>query len=75
MARKGGSALHRKAWHQLNFLRPPCTCGQCEKKVYLWCMHCEGCGFCCTGVECPMIGCVPANEDVSLFKKLTCIPS
>ena len=42
---KGDSALHRKTWHQLNLFRPPWTCGQCERKVYSWCMHCEGCGF------------------------------
>ena len=69
MPSKGDSALHRKTWHQLNLFRPPWTCGQCERKVYLWCMHCEGCGFCLTTVECPMRGRIPPDEDAWLYRK------
>ena len=65
----GDSALHRKMWHQLNPLCPPWTCGECERKVYLWCMHCEGYGFCLTTAECPMRGRIPPNEDVWLYRK------
>ena len=61
--------LHRKTWHQFNLFRPPWTCGQYERKVYLWCMHCEHCGFCLTTVECPMRGRILAHEDVWLYCK------
>ena len=42
---------------------------QCERKVYLWCMQCEGCGFCLTTVECPMRGRIPPDEDAWLYRK------
>ena len=38
---KGQSALHSRTWHQLNLSRPAWTWGQCTRKVYLWCMHCD----------------------------------
>ena len=66
---KGDSDLHSKTWHQLNLFRPPWTCGQCERKVYLWCMHGEGCDFCLTTVECPMRGRIPLDEDAWLHCK------
>ena len=32
--------------------RPPFTCGQCNRAVYLWCIFCDGCIHCLVGVEC-----------------------
>ena len=69
MPSKGDSALHRKTWHQFNLFRPRWTCGQSERKVYLWCMHCEGCGFCLTTVECPIQGRILVDEDAWLYTK------
>ena len=37
--------------------------------MYLWCMHCEGCGFCLTTVKCPMRGRIPPDEDAWLYRK------
>ena len=74
MPSKGDSALHRKMSHRLNLFRPPWTCGRCERKVYLWCMHYEGCGFCLTTVECPMRGHIPPNEDAWLYRKWKTAP-
>ena len=49
-----GMEVHRKSWHCLNLFRPPYVCGQCHKAMYLWCMDCEGCGFCLPAlVSCP----------------------
>ena len=64
---KGESTPHRKTWHDLNLFWPPWICGQFERKVYLWCMHGEGCGSCLTTVECPMRGRILADEDAWLY--------
>ena len=32
-------------------------------------VHCEGCGFCLTTVECPMRGRIPPDEDAWLYRK------
>ena len=69
MLHKGNFTLHGKICHQLTFFRPPWTCGQCEQKVYLWCMHCKGYGFCLTTAECPMRGRIPVVEIGWLYKK------
>ena len=66
---KGEPARHGKTWHQLNLFYPPWTCGPCERKVYMWCMRCEGCGFCLTTVECPMRGRIPSDKDTWLYRK------
>ena len=44
-------------------------CGQCHKTVYLWCMHCEGCGFCLHTLECPVHGRAHPNTDKWLLQK------
>ena len=61
--------VHRRNWHCLNLFRPPYVCGQCHKTVYLWCMHCEGCGFCLHTLECPIRGRAHPNTDKWLFQK------
>ena len=61
--------VHRRTWHCLNLFRPPYVCGQCHKTVYLWCMHCEGCGFCLHTLECPVRGRAHPNTDKWLFQK------
>ena len=61
--------VHRRNWHCLNLFRPPYVCGQCHKTVYLWCMHCEGCGFCLYTLECPVRGGAHPNTDKWLFQK------
>ena len=40
------------SWHSMRLYRPPFTCGQCNRAVYLWCFCCEGCIHCLVGVEC-----------------------
>ena len=61
--------VHRRTWHCLNLFRPPYVCGQCHKTVYLWCMHCEGCGFCLHTLECPVRGRAHPSTDKWLFQK------
>ena len=61
--------VHRRNWHCLNLFRPPYMCGQCRKTVYLWCMHCEVCGFCLHTLECPVCGRAHPNTDKWLFQK------
>ena len=61
--------VHRRTWHCLNLFRPPYVCGQCHKTVYLWCMHCEGCGFCLHLLECPVCGRAHPSTDKWLFQK------
>ena len=41
-----------KRWHSMHLYRPPFTCGQCHRKVFLWCVYCEGCMWCLEGEEC-----------------------
>ena len=41
-----------KRWHSIHLYRPPFTCGQCHRKVFLWCVYCEGCIWCLEGEEC-----------------------
>ena len=41
-----------KRWHSMPLYRPPFTCGQCHRKVFLWCVSCEGCMWCLEGEEC-----------------------
>ena len=38
--------------HSMRLYRPPFTCGQCNRAVYLWCIYCDGCIHCLVGVEC-----------------------
>ena len=38
--------------HSMRLYRPPFTCGQCNRAVYLWCIFCDGCIQCLVGVEC-----------------------
>ena len=75
----GDSALHKKTWHRLNIFRPPWTCGQCESKLYLWCMHCKACTLCLAIVESLMGGRVSVHEDSWYFQNwksmLTWMPS
>ena len=61
--------VHQKNWHWLNLLWPPYVCGQCQKAMYPWCMHCEGCGFCLPTLECPVPGRAHPNTDKWLFQK------
>ena len=61
--------LHPRTWHCRNLFRPPYVCGQCHRTVYLWCMHCEGCGFCLRNLECPIRGRAHPNTDKWLFQK------
>ena len=61
--------VHRRKWHCRNIFRPPYVCGQCHKTVYLWCMHCEGCGFCLHTLECPVCGRAHPNTDKWFFEK------
>ena len=61
--------VHQRTWHCLNLFRPLYVCGQCHKTVYLWCMHCEGCGFCLHTLECPGRGRAHPNTDKWLFQK------
>ena len=48
---------HRKtpmeiaSWHSMRLYRPPFTCGQCNRAVYLWCIY-DGCTHCLVGLEC-----------------------
>ena len=37
--------------------------------MYLWCMHCEGCGFCLHTLCCPVRGRAHPNTDKWLFQK------
>ena len=37
---------------RLRLYRPPFTCGQCNRAVYLWRIYCDGCIHCLVGVEC-----------------------
>ena len=39
-------------WHSMRLYRPPFTCSQCNRAVYLWCIYCDGCIHCLVGVEC-----------------------
>ena len=41
-----------KRWHSMHLYRPPFTCGQCHRKVFVWCVYCEGCMWCLEGKEC-----------------------
>ena len=41
-----------KRWHSMHLYRPPFTCGQCHRKVFLWCVYCERCMRCLEGEEC-----------------------
>ena len=61
--------VHRRTWHCLNLFGPPYVCGQCHKTVYLWCMHCEACGFCLHTSECLVRGTAHPNTDKWLFQK------
>ena len=61
--------VHRRTWHCLNLFRPPYVCGQCHKTAYLWCMHCEGCGFCLHTLGCPVRGRAHPNMDKWFFQK------
>ena len=61
--------VHRKNWHGLNLFRPSYVCGPCHRVVYLWCMHCEECGFCLPTLECPVCGRAHPNMDNWLFQK------
>ena len=61
--------VHRRKSHCLNLFRPPYVCGQCHKTVYLWCIHCEGCGFCLPTLECPVRGRAHPNTDKGLLQK------
>ena len=40
------------SWHSMRLYRPPFTCGQCNRAVYLWCIFCDGCIHCLVGVVC-----------------------
>ena len=40
------------SWHSMRLYRPPFTCGQCNKAVYLWCIFCDGCINCLVGLDC-----------------------
>ena len=40
------------SWHSMRLYRPPFTCGQCNRAVYLWCIQCDGCIHSLVGVEC-----------------------
>ena len=53
----------------MNLFRPPYVCGQCHKTVYLWYVHCEGCGFCLPILECTLRGRACPNRDKWLFPK------
>ena len=64
-----GMEVHRKSWHCLYLFQPPYVCGQCHKAVYLWCMHCEGCGFCLPTLVCPVRGRAHPDTDKWLFQK------
>ena len=57
------------AAHCLNLFRPRYVCAQCHKTVYLWCMHCEGCGLCLLTLECPVRGRAHPSMDTWLFQK------
>ena len=61
--------VHRRKWLCFNLFRPPYVCGQFHKTVHLWCMHCEGCGFCLHTLECPVRGRAHPNTDKWLFQK------
>ena len=61
--------VHRRTWHCLNLFQPPYVCGQCHKTMYLWCMHCEGCGLCLHILECPVRGRAHPNTDKWPFQK------
>ena len=61
--------VHQRPWHCLNLFRPPYVCGQCLKTVYLWCMHCEGFGFCLHTLGCPVRGRAHPNTDKWPFQK------
>ena len=38
--------------HSMRPYRPPFTCGQCNRSVYLRCIYCDGCIHCLVGLEC-----------------------
>ena len=40
------------SWHSMRLHRPPFTCLQCNRAVYMWCIHCNRCIHCLVGVEC-----------------------
>ena len=61
--------VHQRSWHCLNLFQPPYVCGQCHKTMYLWCMHCEGCGFCLHTLECAVLGRAHPSTDKWLFQK------
>ena len=61
--------VHQRSWHCLNLFRPPYVSRQCHKTVYVWCMHCEGSGFCLHTFECPVRGRAHPNTDKWLFQK------
>ena len=67
----GGMEVHGKSRHCLNLFRPPYVCGQCHKTVFLWCMNCEGCGFCLPTLVCPVVvlGWPHPNTDKLPFQK------
>ena len=54
LAKKAKCELVRgnASWHSMRLYRPPFTCGQCYRAVYLWCIFCDGCIHCLVGVEC-----------------------
>ena len=41
-----------KRWHSMHLDHPLFTFGQCHRKVFLWCVYCEGCMWCLEGEEC-----------------------
>ena len=45
-------ARRNALWHSMRVYRPPFTCGQCNRAVYLWCIFCDGCIHFLVRVEC-----------------------
>ena len=60
---------HQKNWHCLDLFRPPYVSGQCWRIVRLWCMHCEGGGFCLHSAESYMHGRAHPNTYKWLFER------